>query len=228
MKSAFSRPQERYGDSTPVDTPYRRAAQEWDHRIGSAVVSARNWRTMAFGLLVLELATLGGYVYERQNTHVATFVVPVDKYARPGRIEVAGAGYNPSQAELCYFVADWVRLVRSKSTDPIILRQNWTNAYHFVSSEAGAQLTAYARANDPFAKAGQQAVDVEIVSVLPRSPKTYQVQWRETVYDQGGRGETSNWTGLFGTTQKPPQNEAELRANPLGLLITSFQWSREL
>lgn len=228
MKSAFSRPQERYGASTPVDTPYRRAAQEWDQRIGSSVASARNWRTMAFGLLLLEAATLAGYVYERQNTHVATYVVPLDRYGRPGRVEVAGRGYSPSQAELGYFVADWVRLVRSKSTDPIIVRQNWTNAYHFVSAEAGAQLTAYARANDPFARIGQEAVDVEVVSILPRSPKTYQVQWRETIYDQGGRGTVANWTGLFTTTQRPPQNETELRANPLGLLITSFQWSREL
>ena len=100
--------------------------------------------------------------------------------------------------------------------------------YHFVSPEAGTQLTAYARANDPFAKVGQEAVNIEVVSVLPRTPHTYQVQWRETVYDQGGRGDTSNWTGLFTTTQRQPQNEAELRANPLGLLITSFQWSREL
>lgn len=228
MKSAFSRPQERYGDSTPVDTPYRRAAQEWDQRIGSSLAQARNWRLMAFGLLLLELTTLGGYIYERQDTHIATYVIPVDKYARPGRIELAGRAYDPSQAEVGYFVADWVWLVRSKSTDPIIVRQNWTNAYHFVSADAAVQLSAYARANDPFAKVGQQAVDVAVVSVLPRSPHTYQVQWRETVYDQGGRGEASNWTGLFTTTQRAPRNEAELRANPLGLLITSFQWSREL
>ncbi|WP_394763774.1 VirB8/TrbF family protein [Phenylobacterium sp.] len=26
----------------------------------------------------------------------------------------------------------------------------------------------------------------------------------------------------------PPKNEAELRANPLGIFITAFQWSREL
>lgn len=228
MKSAFTRSQERYGDSTPTDTPYRKAAQEWDNRVGAPVASARNWRMMAFGLLLLEVATFGVCVYELHNTHIATYVVPIDQYGRPGRIEPADRTYNPTQAEVGYFVADWVRMVRSKSTDPIIIRQNWTNAYHFVSPEAGAQLTAYARANDPFAKVGQEAVNIEVVSVLPRTPHTYQVQWRETVYDQGGRGDTSNWTGLFTTTQRQPQNEAELRANPLGLLITSFQWSREL
>lgn len=228
MKSAFSRAQERYGDTPPADTPYRRAGQVWDGRIGSAVAAAHNWRLMAFGLLILELATLGFYVYERQNTHIATYVVPVDAYGRPGQVELAGKAYSPTQAEAGYFIADWLRLVRSKSTDPIVLRQNWTRAYNFVSPEAGAQLSAYARDNDPFARVGQQAVNVEVSSVLQRSPATYQVAWRETVYDQGVAPVTTNWTGLFTTTIRPPKTQANLQANPLGLLITSFQWSKEL
>lgn len=228
MKNAFTRPQERYGDSTPADTPYRRAAQQWDNRIGSAVAQARNWRLMAFCSLGLTTVTLGGYIYERQNTHVATYVVPIDRYARPGRVELAGRSYTPSQAEMGYFIADWVRLVRSKSTDPIVLRQNWISAYHFVAAEAVPALNAYAQKNDPFARVGQEAVNAEIIAVLPRSPSTSQVQWRETTYDQGGRGTTANWTGLFTTLQRPPTTEEELRSNPLGIFITSFQWSREL
>ena len=62
----------------------------------------------------------------------------------------------------------------------------------------------------------------------PAAPTTYQVQWRETTYDQGATTSTANWTGLFTTKIQPPKNEAELRANPLGVYITAFQWSREL
>lgn len=228
MRNAFRRAEERYGGSAPTDTPYRRAAQEWDNRIGSSVAQAKNWRLMAFCSLGLTAVTLGGYIYERQNTHVATYVVPVNEYGRPGRIELAGKAYTPNQAAMSYFVSDWVRLVRSKSTDAIVLRQNWTNAYHFVTPEAGAQLTEYARTKNPFARIGQDAVNVEIVSVLPRSPQTFQVNWRETLYDQGGRSTPETWTGVFTTVQKTPRTEAELRANPLGLYLTSFQWSREL
>jgi type IV secretion system protein TrbF len=55
------------------------------------------------------------------------------------------------------------------------------------------------------------------------------VQWRETTFTVGGgSGVTENWTGLFTTKIHPPKNEADLRANPLGLFITHFQWSREL
>ena len=109
-----------------------------------------------------------------------------------------------------------------------MIRDNWTGAYHFVSGPAIGQLNAFAKANDPFANAGTQAVNVEIVSVLPRSAHTYQVQWRETQFNAGASGATEAWTGLFTTKVVAPKNEAELRANPLGIYITEFQWSREL
>jgi type IV secretory pathway TrbF-like protein len=228
MSGAFKRATERYGDSTPPDSPYLRAAQAWDERIGSARVQARSWRLMAFACAGLAAIALGGFIYAEQDTHIATYVVPVDNYGRPGRIELAGRSYNPTQAETGYFVADWVRLVRSKSTDPIVLRDNWNQAYRFIDGDGAVELSRYARDHNPFDRVGQEAVNVEIVSVLPRSPASYQVQWRETTYEQGAPEPTVNWTGLFTVSHKDPRTEAELRANPLGIYITSFQWSREL
>ncbi len=224
----FKRPNDRYGSSAPVESPYLRASREWDNRIGSAVVQAKNWRMAAFGCMGLAALALGGFIYEASNTNIATYVVPIDKYARPGRIELAGQAYQPTTAEIGYFLADWVRRTRSKSIDPIVIRDNWTGAYHFVAGPAIGQLNSYAKANDPFANVGAQAINVEIVSVLARSPSTYQVQWRETQFNAGTSGVTENWTGLFTAKINPPKNEAELRANPLGIFITAFQWSREL
>jgi len=68
-----------------------------------------------------------------------------------------------------------VNLTRSKSIDPIVIRDNWTGAYRFVAGPAIGELSEYAKAHDPFANVGSQAVNVEIVSVLARSPNTYQV-----------------------------------------------------
>ncbi|MFX6409618.1 hypothetical protein ABTG43_18610, partial [Acinetobacter baumannii] len=65
---------------------------------------------------------------EANNTNIATYVVPIDRYARPGRIELAGRTYEPTTAEIGYFLADWVRRTRSKSIDPIVIRDNWTGA----------------------------------------------------------------------------------------------------
>jgi len=226
--SIFQRSSDRYGDSAPADTPFRRAAQEWDRRIGEPVVQARNWRMMAFAGWAVTALAVGGLIYQAATKQIATYVVPIDRYGQPGRIEMAGRAYSPTVAEMGYFLADRVTKTRSKSIDPIVIRDNWTGAYHFVVGQAIGQLNDYAKAHDPFALAGQQAITIEVVSVLQRSPGAYQVQWRETTYDQGATTSTANWTGLFTTKIQPPTNEAELRANPLGVYITAFQWSRDL
>jgi type IV secretion system protein VirB5 len=49
----FKRPSVHYGRTPAPVTPYQKAAQVWDDRIGSARVQARNWRLMAFGSLIL-------------------------------------------------------------------------------------------------------------------------------------------------------------------------------
>ena len=228
MLNAFRRPNDRYGSSAPIESPYQRAAQEWDNRIGSSVVQAKNWRLAAFGAIGLAALALGGFIYQSSHTTIATYVVPVDKYGRPGRIELADKAYSPTTAETGYFLADWIQLTRSKSIDPIVIRDNWTKAYRFVAGPAIGQLNDYAKTHDPFANAGSQAVNIQIVSVLPRSPNTYQVQWRETTFDQGVSSAAANWTGLLTVKIDPPKDEAELRATPLGIFITSFQWSQEL
>jgi len=49
----FRRPLQRYGQTPEPVTPYQKAEQLWDERIGSARVQAKNWRLMAFGCLAL-------------------------------------------------------------------------------------------------------------------------------------------------------------------------------
>ena len=50
---SFKRPTLRYGDTPEPVTPYQKAAQVWDERLGAARVQAHNWRLMALGSLVL-------------------------------------------------------------------------------------------------------------------------------------------------------------------------------
>lgn len=49
----FKRPSVRFARTPQPETPYQKAAQVWDERIGSARVQAKNWRLMAYGSLLL-------------------------------------------------------------------------------------------------------------------------------------------------------------------------------
>lgn len=54
----FKRPSTRYGKTPQSETPYQKAGQVWDERIGSARMQARNWRLIAFGNLPDSLRAL--------------------------------------------------------------------------------------------------------------------------------------------------------------------------
>ena len=59
----FKRPATHYGKTAEPETPYQRAGQIWDDRIGSARVQARNWRLMAFGSLFLSAGFAAALVW---------------------------------------------------------------------------------------------------------------------------------------------------------------------
>jgi len=61
----FRRASVRYGRTPEPETPYQKAAQVWDERIGAARVQARNWRLIAFGNLFLATGLAGGLIGRR-------------------------------------------------------------------------------------------------------------------------------------------------------------------
>lgn len=226
----FKRAPVAFGSASAPETPFQKAGQIWDQRVGAAAAQAANWRYAAFASFAITLVTLGAYIWERADTRIATYVVPIDTYGRPGRIELAGRVYQPTAAETGYFLADWVRWVRARSpVDPVVNTDNLRRAYGFVSDGAIPQMADLGAAAIQAAKkdAGS-ALTVEVKSVIQRSPTSYQVQWTETAFRQGEHAATTHWTGLFSTKIQPPKTEAQLRANPLGLFITDFHISQEL
>ena len=75
----FRRPTIRYGQTPEPTTPYQRAAQVWDDRIGSARVQAKNWRLAFFGALALSGGLGAGIVWQSARGHIVPWVVQVDR-----------------------------------------------------------------------------------------------------------------------------------------------------
>ena len=84
----FKRPSVRYGRMPEPETPYQKAAQVWDERIGSARVQAKNWRLMAFGCLILSSGLASGLVWQSLRGTVTPWVVQVDHLGRSSRSQL--------------------------------------------------------------------------------------------------------------------------------------------
>jgi type IV secretion system protein VirB5 len=224
----FKRPQVRYGDTPQPATPYQSAAQVWDERIGSARVQAKNWRLMAFGCLSLALLMAGGLVWRLAQSIVTPYVIEVNEAGQVRVVGEAATPYRPSDAQVAYHLGRFIGLVRSLSIDPIVVRQNWLDAYDYATDKGAVVLNDYARMNDPFTRIGKESVSVQITSVVRASDASFNVRWTETRFVNGALDRTERWNAVVSTVLQTPRTEQRLRKNPLGIYVNGLSWSREL
>lgn len=224
----FKRAVQRYGRTPQPETPYQRASQLWDERIGSARVQARNWRLMAFGTLTLTCAMSAALIWQSLQSRVTPYVVEVDRLGEARAVTEAEAGYKPTDPQIAWHLAKFIENVRAVSLDPVLMRRDWLSAYAFATERGARSLDDYARAADPFARIGERTVAVQVTSVVRASERSFQVKWTETPYERGSAGGSSTWTGILTIVTKPPVSADTLRKNPLGIYVDAIDWSREI
>ncbi|MFT9090563.1 MAG: conjugal transfer protein TrbF [Gluconacetobacter sp.] len=224
----FRRSTIRYGTTPEPVTPYQKAAQIWDERIGSARVQARNWRLMAFGSLFLSAGLGAGLVWQSARSTITPWVVQVDRLGQAQVVAPATAGYMPADPQIAWYLAQFVHDVRALSSDPVVVRQNWLRAYDFTTTSGAQALNDYARLNDPFSRIGHEQVEVDIASVIRASPGSFRVAWAERHYRDGAFVGTERWTAIVSVVLRTPRDADHLRKNPLGIYVSAINWSKEL
>lgn len=226
--SFFKRPATHYGTSPEPVTPYQKAAQVWDERIGSARVQAKNWRLLAFGSLFLSAGFASALIWQSTRGTVVPWVVEVDRLGQTQAVGPATGDYRPTDPQIAWHLARFIEQVRSLPADPVIVRQNWLRAYEFTTDRGAAALNDYARANDPFTRVGKQQIAVEVSSVIRASPDSFRLAWVERRYENGQLAATERWSAILTLVIQPPRDAERLRTNPLGIYVNAISWSREM
>ena len=224
----FKRAVQRYGRTPEPETPYQRAGQLWDERIGSARVQAHSWRLMAFGGLALTIGLSGGLVWQSMQSRVVPYVVEVDALGEARAVAPAASDYRPTDPQIAWHLGRFISNIRSKSLDAVLMRENWLSAYDFATDRGALFLGEYARSANPFADVGTRTVSVQVTSVVRASDSSFQVKWTESHYERGSLASTSRWTAILNVQLRPPRSADMLRRNPLGLYVDAIDWSREL
>lgn len=224
----FRRPSVRYARTPEPETPYQKAAQVWDERIGSARVQAKNWRLMAFASLFLAGGFASALVWQSTRGTVVPWVVQIDKFGEAQAVASAVIDYRPTDPQIAWHLGRFIEHVRGIPNDPVIVRQNWLRAYDYTTDRGAIALNDYARANDPFTKVGKNQITVEISSVIRASPDSFRIAWTERRFENGQLSATERWTAILTVVIQPPRTTDKLRANPLGVYVNAINWSKEL
>jgi type IV secretion system protein VirB5 len=224
----FRRPSIRYGKTPEPETPYQRAGQVWDDRIGSARVQAKNWRIAFFGTLAISGGLAAGLVWQSARGTITPWVVEVDKLGQAQAVSPATADYQPTDPQIAWHLARFIEEVRSIPDDPVVLRQDWLDAYNYVTDTGALALNDYARTSDPFAQVGKTQVAVEVSSVIRASVDSFRVDWTERRYVDDALAATEHWSAILTVVVQPPTDADRLKKNPLGVYVHALNWSKEL
>ncbi len=219
----------RYGTTPEPETPYQRAGQAWDERIGSARVQARNWRLAFFGALLMSGGLAAGLVWQSARGTVTPWVVQVDKLGQAQAVAPAVADYRPTDPQIAWHLARFIEEVRRIPADAVVLRNDWLEAYKLRhrSRRAGAERL---RPHQRSLQQGRQ--DPDLGRGRERRPR-----FRQRVSAWPGWNATTSTTrwprpsaGAPSSTivVQPPTDAERLRKNPLGIYVHAFNWSKEL
>lgn len=219
---------QRYQVSPEPVTPYQKAAQVWDERLGSARVQAKNWRLMAFGCLALTAVLTTGLLWLGSQSRIEPYVVEVDALGATKAVGPAVQAFEPTDAQIAYHLSQFITNVRSISIDPIVVRESWLAAYDYATDRAAISLNEYARDNDPFAAIGERSVSTDVTSVVRASDRSFQVKWIERRFRNGALESTERYTAILTIVIQPPRRADQLRKNPLGIYVHGLDWSRDL
>ena len=221
----------------PADNPYLNSRRVWNDHVGSVLSSKRMWQAVALLSLMMALGAVGGIVHIGSQSKFVPYVIQTDKLGGAiavGRADRAGpVDERVMQATLAAFVAD-ARLV----TPDVALQRNAVFRLYSMlnpNDPATPKMNEWlngSKDSSPFARAAKEAVSVEIMSAIPQTPETWQIDWRETVRDrQGALKEKYVMRALitvYVVAPSPETTDEQIRRNPLGIYVRDYNWAKQI
>ena len=217
--------------NTAPENPYLAARQEWNERYGSYVKAAAAWRIVGVTGMLLAVISTSYALYQSSQVKLVPYIVEVDRLGTavnagfPQQIEYADA--RVVRATLGNFMSNF----RSVTPDAVVQKGYIDRTYAMLrtSDPATEKINGWFRSNSPFEKARAATVAVEVNNIVPLSNQSYQVDWTEYERDRKGK-ETGvrRFRAVATVVLTPPQDEAVIRLNPIGLYIRDLDWTAQL
>jgi len=216
-------------ENIKIENVYLAAKEEWNERYGSYISQANIWKKVAFLSLLLAIIAVGGFIYSSSQNKFIPYIVQVNKLGAPISTHRAKATEIKDPKIIKYALAEFINNYRTIYNDKEVQIKMIKEAYNYIESNSPAynMLSEYYVANPPFNR--NNRVIVRILSVLPLSEKSWQIDWEEKSFGKDGTAiETNYYKGVAKFVILPPTKEKDILKNPIGLFITEFNFNKQI
>lgn len=211
---------------------YRNA---WISREAAARSRERMWQIVALMGLLASLFALAGLIYYANNSKYIPYVVEVDKLGAAMGVKPADKMKRVDVRVVRYSVANFIAEARMVSPDVNVQKRAIFRVYAFLNKEdvAFQKMNEFLNSSPettPFARARKMTVETEILSVIPQTNTSWEIDWYEITRNRSN-GQILNKERMrgiisvyFAAADKTQKHES-LLYNPLGLFVKDFNWS---
>lgn len=219
------------------ENPYLSARRTWNDHTRGVVASRQVWQIFGMLSLLIALGGIGGMIHIGSQSKFVPYVIEVDKLGQPLAIARADKGTKADPRIIRAAIAAFVSDARTVTPDTALQRKAVFAVYAMLAPDdpATQKMNDWLNGSEdasPFKKAQTEMVNIEIGTVLPQTPETWQVDWIETTRDRQGlvKGQPAHMRALvtvYSVEPTPATSEEQLHKNPLGIFVRDFSWSKQ-
>jgi type IV secretion system protein TrbF len=226
------------GASTITTNPYLNAQRTWNSHVGSLIASRLAWQLVAIVSLLIVLGSVAGVIYIGSQSKFVPYVVQVDKFGETVAQRAIERASPVDSRIVRESIASFITNARLVTPDIALQRRAIFNVYAMLlrQTPASNKMTEFLNGNlqmNPFKRAEKETVNTEIISIIPMTANTWQVDWTETVRDRmKGSLITPPYRmrALVTMVVRPDvagDSEEQMQANPFGVYVSDYAWSKQ-
>lgn len=215
----------------PPTKDFNAAKRQYVEQFGSVIVSNTYLKiaVLALSLVNIGLVVLNLKAYQAFR-HLKPLVIRIDAVGRAEALRYDSLEYRPQEAELKYFLIDFVQ--RHYSRMRATVRENYARSLYFLDgrlADAIIEANKKTKAIETFLTGGSEEIEVRVANVsiedLRTAPYKATVDFEKVYYSAGDHQEIrrEKYIANFVFMVKEHVPNAMIPVNPLGLTITYFR-----
>ena len=210
---------------------YEKAKKEFVDFYGDMAARLHSWKLISFIMLILVIISVSGIVYLSTRSSLIPYVIEVDQTGNAKGINPAyQINYEPTEANIQYYLQNFVNKSRWISTDQVLQGNFYTESIAFLSKEMKEKFDEIVRDENwtEMIKNGfSRDVQIESINKVAGTKDSYQIRWKETVYQRGNFVDSKKFLAIFSIKIEQPKNLTDLQQNPLGIKIVDYHITNE-